>query len=137
MEPENLPIGYLIKLADNLLSEGINHIHAANGINRTAWQLLHILQEEKASNITYLVEVMRPFCNATQVRENLEQLASINLVERTTDHSFSLTNEGLELHARCFKQQQGFRIIIMQNISAEDYATTVETLRKMVANLSG
>jgi predicted transcriptional regulator len=137
MEPENLPIGYWIKQADNLLSEGINHIHEATGINRTAWQLLHLIWEEKEIIVADLVEMMRPFCNATQVQETLEQLATKNLVVQTTDHSFSLTSEGLEFHDRCFKKQKEFRTITMQNISAEDYAVTVKTLRKMVGNLSG
>ncbi|MES2648249.1 MAG: hypothetical protein V4717_15335 [Bacteroidota bacterium] len=47
-----------------------------------------------------------------------------------------MTDEGRELHDRCFKQQQEFRIKTMQHISEEDYEVTIRTLQQMVANLS-
>ncbi len=136
MEPKNLPIGYWIKQVDNLLTEGINEIHAANSLNRTSWQILHLLKGQTGCDVATIVKTMQPFGDANSIQETLEQLASKNLVEKTTDHSFSLTHDGSELHAICLKQQQEFRNKTMQHISAEDYEVTVNTLREMVGNLT-
>ncbi len=45
MKSKDLPIGYWMKQADNLLTLGIDKIQAAFGFSRTDWQILNALKE--------------------------------------------------------------------------------------------
>ncbi|MES2648248.1 MAG: hypothetical protein V4717_15330 [Bacteroidota bacterium] len=74
MEPKNLPVGYWIKQADNLLTEGINRIHEVNGLNRSAWQLLHLLSKQTTSDIVTIIEIIEPFGDAGSIHEILNNL---------------------------------------------------------------
>jgi hypothetical protein len=131
---ENVPVGYWIKKADNLLTEGINAIQSANGINRSGWQVLGLLSV-KQMNHDHLAATMQPFTGREDLQELLEELEIKELIE-LNNSMYLLTVKGRKLFDACFVQQQAFRMKTMQEISAEDYATTLATLQKIVANLS-
>jgi DNA-binding MarR family transcriptional regulator len=131
---ENLPIGYWVKRVDNLLSEGINAIQAANGVNRTEWQVLNLLSANEIIT-TQLSEILRPFTGKENLNAILEELDEKKIIE-LVNSNYLLTAKGREVYDACYKQQQEFRMKTVQGISAEDYATTIGTLQKIVANLS-
>jgi DNA-binding MarR family transcriptional regulator len=131
---ENLPIGYWLKQADNLLTERINAIQAANGINRTEWQVINLLSAgERAPG--QLCEKLQPFTGKDNLHGLLGELVAKEIIE-VNNGNYLLTSKGREVYDACFKQQQEFRMKTMEGISAEDYATTLETLQKIVTNLS-
>ena len=134
--PAKYPIGYWIREADKLLTEAINKIHSAKGINRTQWQLLHFLHENGELGLDRIAGIMQPFEDKQNIQEILNNLVLKDIIRKTGD-VYILTGQGEKLHAECFHKQQEFRVKGMQNINAQDYAITVNTLQQLVANLSG
>ncbi len=49
MKDEKLPIGYWLKKADILLTEGIDKIQLQFGITKTGWQTLNTIAQPPAS----------------------------------------------------------------------------------------
>lgn len=70
MQPKDLPVGYWIKKADDLLTKGINKIHLSFNIKRTEWQILHYINESNSISEEKLVFVMEPFADKSAV-ENI------------------------------------------------------------------
>jgi len=61
----NLPIGYWLKQADNLITQHINRVQAANGVSRFEWQVRNLLYEAGAASRERLFETMRTFVDAS------------------------------------------------------------------------
>jgi len=135
MEQKNLPIGYWIKQADVLLTNGINAIQNMQGIDRTGWQILHTLHTQANATMDQVTDLLKPFADPTTMKKTVEHLVTNGWVS-STDEKFYLTISGEAFHANCLQQQTAFRERSMQHISAEDYETTVNTLRQLVQNLS-
>lgn len=134
MKPENLPIGYWIKKADQLLTEGIDRVQAQFGLSRTGWQVLNAIKENGNNTKEGLIVLMKPFAGVADVEKVLEQLGQEGLIEHQQG-PYSLTQKGLERHETCLAGQKDFRLRCMKDISGQAYETTVSTLRKMVENL--
>lgn len=134
MQTKNLPIGYWIKEADNLLTAGIDAIHSKAGITRTGWQVLHSIHENGSLHKAALFSLLSPFANQESLKQVLLKLADDNFIEVTDDILF-LTPGGKQLHQQCFEQQKAFRQKISTGINEQDYQTTVLTLQRMVENL--
>ena len=134
MKPENLPIGYWIKKADQLLTEGIDRVQARFGLSRTGWQILNAIKENGSIKEEGLVFLMKPFAGVADVERILEQLEQDGLVEHLHG-PYRLSHKGQELHGTCLAGQKEFRVRCMKDISGPAYDTTVSTLRKMVENL--
>ena len=135
MEQKRLPIGYWIKQADVLLTNGINTIHNTQGIDRTGWQILHTIQGVPNIVMEQLVSLMEPFADPAAMEKTLEQLIAKGWVT-SGDGKLFLTISGEAFHEHCLQQQTAFRQRSMQHITPGDYETTLNTLRQLVQNLS-
>ncbi len=136
MQPENLPIGYWIKLSDELLTKGINNIQSANGVTRTAWQILNAIHTGEHVDKAALSHLMQPFADAQMLDDIILKYEAENLL-REDNSGFSLTEKGLEVYKKCADTQQVFREKSMAGIPRADYQVAVLTLKKIVDNLSG
>lgn len=134
MQPKDLPVGYWIKKADDLLTKGINKIHLSFNIKRTEWQILHYINESNSISEEKLVFVMEPFADKSAVENILSDFEKEELSIKESN-TFSITQKGHELHNSCFTQQQLFRQKTMSGITDEEYKITVITLQKMVENM--
>ena len=140
-KPE-LPIGYWLKQADNLLTEQINKMQAANGVSRSQWQVINMLSEMGSSSQSRVFESMRAFVDAPDLDEIIARLRAHGWVEQSEDHKhgveeFRLTEEGQRRHTAILATQKEARQRAMQGISQEEYTMVIRVLQRMVSNLEG
>lgn len=128
-----LPIGYYLKKADNLLTAGINKIHAENGITRTQWQVLNSIIQKDEADRQQVIELLNDFAAKDTINEVIDILINRGLVN---ENSFLyLTDRGKELFEKCFQEQKIFRQKAMGNISEQEYMQLITTLEKIIDNL--
>lgn len=135
LENKNLPIGYWIRLVDQLLNEGIDRIHAAYNLTRSQWQILNTIFEQSAIEEVELLAIMKPFMDSSKVKEIINQFKAKGLIINT-GNLISLSDKGKIQHANCFERQKEFRQQAMKDIPREDCQHTVQTLQRIVDNLS-
>jgi len=138
--PPQLPIGYWLKQADNLLTEQINKIQAANGTSRFEWQVLNLLKELGSANKEQLFENLRTFVDASNFNEIISHLVGCGWLEQSEASQsgvgeFHLSEEGRRQYEVIFAKQKEVRERAMQGISVDEYATVVRVLQQMVSNL--
>lgn len=138
----NLPIGYWIKQADNLLTEAINKAQATHGVSRSDWQVLNMLQETGRTSREQIYETMRAFVDATTFEGILTRLAQWGWVEETplaagSTLALQLTEEGLRRHEAILATQQAVRRRAMQGVSEAEYMTAIHVLQRIAKNLNG
>jgi len=134
MQPKELPIGYWIKKADELLTKGIDNIQLKFGIDRTSWQILNLIKENDTIRKAELAKLMQPFADENILANILFSLEQENLLNKQSQ-TLALTAKGVTLHKACFEEQKIFRQKSIQNISEGEYQTTILTLKKLVENL--
>src|SRR5690606_3686826 len=135
MKNNKLPIGYYLKKADNLLTEGINNIFKALDINRLKWQILHSLTDNKRIDRSAMPSSLGPFADEEQIKLSIADLIERGLVQQIGDTDIKLTNKGEEFHQLCFQKQKAFRLKATEGLSQEAYFKTIETLEKIISNL--
>lgn len=69
-----LPIGYWLKQADNLLTEQANKAQAAHDLSRFDWQVFNLLHEKGKVRKAEIFEVMRTFNDAASLERSLSAL---------------------------------------------------------------
>jgi DNA-binding MarR family transcriptional regulator len=137
MKKPHLPLGYWLKRADNLITEQVNQVQAANGVTRTDWQVLNTLYEVGSADQAQLFTVMHTFVDAAQLEQILGELKSRGWVTAVENGViiYQLSNAGQQQHSQILAAQQEVRQQVMQGISQEEFATVMRVLQQMVANL--
>jgi DNA-binding MarR family transcriptional regulator len=139
MQPnqQNLPIGYWIKKADNLLTHCIDQIHQDADLTRVGWQLLHTVNKHHQISAAELTTILNPFAGKSEVDTLLANFTDRNLlyIEDSSDKLISLSTKGKQFFEDCLQKQQKIRHKAMEGINEEDYRTTLLTLQQMVSNL--
>lgn len=135
MQTKQLPIGYWLKQADELLTKRIDDIQSSFGITRKDWQILNAIDENGLIQKSSLAHLMSPFAASKAVNDILVKLRAEHLIEEQ-DEKLALTAKGKELHLTCLDQQKKFRQTAMTGVSEQDYEVTISTLQKIVANIS-
>lgn len=135
-----LPIGYWLKQADNLLTEQIDQAQATHAVSRSEWQILNLLKESGHASREAIFATMRTFVDTASFDNIITSLVARGWVEApaaasTGAEEFQLSAEGQRQHAVIFATQKEVRQRAMQGISQEDYATVVRVLQQMVSNL--
>lgn len=137
MQAEQRPIGYWIRAAEEALAARINDVQQANGLTRTQWQVLNVLDRANGVSLSQLAEPMRPFADQGPLEAILADLIQRGLVEATGQEAvYELTEQGRRVHTTALESQTEVRQRAVQGISREDYATTVRVLQRMVENLT-
>ena len=137
-----LPIGYWLKQADNLLTEQINKAQVANGVTRFEWQILNRLREIGSASREQLFAILHTFVDAPHFDEIMTRLVARGWVEQSKAsksgvEEFQLSEKGRSQHEVIFATQKEVRERAMQGISAEEYATVMRVLQRIVSNLGG
>jgi exonuclease VII small subunit len=128
------PIGYYLKLADNLLSKRIDAIHLQHQINRIEWQVINSISEKKTIAKLELIELMKPFADIQTLENSIDKLEIRKLINNNNSN-LALSNEGQQFYKTCFETQQDFRKKVMTGISDANYQTTISTLQQIINNL--
>lgn len=134
----NLPIGYWLKKADEVLTAYINKAQEIHGLVCTEWQILNFLYENSSATNAQVAEVLRPFADADTIEAAVDRLVQRGLIERKGEGTseLALTEQGLQVHASALQTQRKVRQQAMRGISDEEYATAVRVLQQIVVNLS-
>ncbi len=130
---DKLPIGYYLKNADRLLTEGINHIHQEMGITRTDWQILNSIHENDKIDLDKIAELLKAFADKETIENSLTALAKRQLI--SDNQLLSLTEEGKKLFETCLQKQKAFRQKSMEGLTQEQYEQTISFLEKLIDNL--
>lgn len=130
---DKLPIGYYLKKADNLLTEGINNFHRELDITRIDWQILNSINENSEIDRQKISELLSEFSTGETINETVTILLHKQLIRE--EKYFSLTEKGAKLYQTCFQKQNAFRQKAMKNVTQQQYLQTIETLEKIIANL--
>ena len=137
-----LPIGYWLKRADEVITEHVNAVQTANGVSRTDWQVLNMLHEAGGASKERLFETMRTFIDAAGLDEIIARLMNRGWIEQSGESAsgaaqIQLTDEGRHRHAEILSLQKEVRRRAVQGVSEEEYAMVIRVLQRIVANLEG
>lgn len=130
-----LPIGYWLKRADELLTSRIDEAQLSNNIARLDWQALNIIREKVTPDRQEVVAVLSPFADAESVGEVLSKLADKGFIRSSEGQRYSLTSAGADLFERALLTQREIRQRASSGISEADYSTAVKVLKRLVENL--
>lgn len=116
-------IGYWLKHLDGLFEQVLPAALAAHQVSRREWQALNVL----AVGDDHPRAALLPFA---AVGDALEQLSSRGWVS-----GGRLTDDGRRAHEAIAAHVMRVRRQAAEGISEEEYATTIDVLRRMAANL--
>ena len=134
----NLPIGYWLRKADELLTTRIDEVQQANGLSRIEWQVLNVVRDAEPVRAEQIAATLEPFADAKTVGEVCDRLSRRGELTRDASAAtLSLTERGRSLHAAALSSQQELRQRAMEGVSHDDYAITVRVLQRLVENLGG
>jgi DNA-binding MarR family transcriptional regulator len=127
-------IGYYLKTLDNLLTEHIDRMHAANGLTRAEWQILNSIYCRPNIDTAILVDIVKEFTDIVTAHKLISNLIKKELV---TGHKFlKLTGKGRKCYNMVFEMQKAFRRRVAKGISQSEYEQVIRTLDKMIKNLT-
>jgi DNA-binding MarR family transcriptional regulator len=127
------PIGYWLKLVDNLIEERFATILEEHGVTRTQWQLLNVLSNG-ATSPDRLTQAISPWLEGTTAAEHLAELVESGWVA-VTEEEYSITERGTTAFTRLTEVVDGVRNSLSDGLTEEEYNTTVVTLERMARNL--
>ncbi|WP_344583149.1 MarR family transcriptional regulator [Nonomuraea roseoviolacea] len=115
-------IGYWIKHLDELFEGTLDGTLGAEGVSRREWQVLNVLAagDDPSAQLT-------PFSGVDDARESL--------AARGWADGAGLTEEGRRAHTALAEQVGRIRRRAAEGVSREEYAATIDVLRRMAANL--
>ncbi|MBG6084911.1 MarR family winged helix-turn-helix transcriptional regulator [Zhihengliuella flava] len=133
------PLGYWLKLVDSLISQQFALTLEEHGVTRLQWQLLNTLAKKPATH-DELTHALAPFLAPTPddepatLDEHLAELVESGWIV-SDGGVLSLTAQGSTGWEKLDELVAQMRESSSANISSEEYATTVASLRKMAQNL--
>jgi DNA-binding MarR family transcriptional regulator len=125
-----------LKLVDRLIDEGFDAVLGEAGLTRRHWQVLNLLQAEPAT-VQRADTLLAPFLSggAATTRPVFEDLHARGWVAWTADQHATLTETGAAAHAELLRKVSHSRERLSAGITPEEYAATIELLRRMAVNL--
>jgi len=128
------PIGYWLKLVDNLIERQFAETLDEHGVTRRQWQLLNVLARG-AATVEQLDEAVRPFVtDGDSSAEHLSELIDSAWVSSTAA-GYEMTERGFTAFGTLSEVVAQQRTIVGQGISEAQYTETVSVLEQMARNL--
>jgi DNA-binding MarR family transcriptional regulator len=135
MAPQR-PIGFWLKLVDELINQQFAATLEEHGVTRRQWQLMNMLTRQPAT-LAELDEAIAPFLDRDEAEssaEHLEELVESEWVS-LADGRYALTERGQTSFSRLSEVVGKNRDVISAGISSEEYDTTLSVLERMANNL--
>ena len=135
--PERKPIGYWLKELDRLIESTLDATLGSEGVTRRDWQVLNALEVTPAPRAA-VVDALRPFWGEGPVEPDdvLERLVARGWALRDAEDRHALSPEGDAERAALLERVKELRMAIAHGVTPEQYATTIDTLQRMAANLA-
>jgi hypothetical protein len=136
MNSDQKPIGYWLKHVDRLIDDGFERALADQGLMRRHWQVMNVLHTGPADDDA-IADAVQPFWvqGAVTLGEVLGELVARGWTERGNGAQYRLSQRGEAAHAAVAGRVQAIRELSMRDITAEEYAAAVNTLRRIAENL--
>ncbi len=135
MAPQR-PIGFWLKLVDDLINEQFDGTLEEHGVTRRQWQLMNVLRDGPAIR-PELDQAVAPFLDAGSEEtsaEHLEELLESEWVSADGE-TYQLTDLGTTSFVRLSEVVTRSREQVTQDISTDEYDTTLNVLERMARNL--
>ena len=134
---EQRPIGFWLKVVDQLIDRLFVSTLDEHGVTRVQWQLLNVLSRG-VSTVEQLDEAISPFLKATNPdetsAEHLTELIESAWVDATPS-GYELTERGRTAFGRLSDAVGQQRAQMASGITESEYTATVGALEKMALNL--
>lgn len=134
---EQRPIGYWVKLVDQLIDRQFERTIDDHGVTRRQWQLLNVLARG-VSTVEQLDEAIAPFLAGGEepesAVEHLSELIDSAWVDATAD-GYELTDRGRTAFGTLAEVVSHQRVQVAQGVNEHEYAKTVDVLERMARNL--
>jgi hypothetical protein len=129
------PIGFWLRLVDNLINEQFSTTLDEHGVTRMQWQLLNVLARGQAS-VEMLDAAVAPFLvpGGETTIDHLTELIESAWVDATPT-GYELTERGHGALDRLTNVVAEQRTVMSAGVTEGDYLTTVSTLERMATNL--
>jgi DNA-binding MarR family transcriptional regulator len=130
------PIGFWLKLVDRLIDEGFDALLGQAGLTRRHWQVLNLLRAAPAT-VQETDMHLAPFLGDAEptTRPVLDDLHARGWVDWTAEWRATLTDAGAAAHADLLRMVSDNRERLTTGITPQEYAGTMEVLRRMAVNL--
>lgn len=134
--PGERPIGFWLRLVDNLIDERFATTLDEHGVTRLQWQLLNVLARGSAT-LEALTQALQPFVATTGDEAALEQLSELidsGWVDATPS-GYEITERGRGALERLTSVVAEQRTSMTVGVTEIDYLTTVATLERLARNM--
>lgn len=135
MAPQR-PIGFWLKLLDELINEQFDGVLEEHGVTRRQWQVMNLLSNGGASR-GELDEALAPFLSGSEpdtLGDQVMELVDSGWVHED-DETYVLTERGQTSFARLGEVVSRNRDVLARGISSAEYAQTLDVLERMAHNL--
>jgi hypothetical protein len=129
------PIGYVLKALDAALGAYTDNALRPHQLTRLHWQTLNTIQQASGINLDQIFEVLGKFADRERLQAVVGELA-VRQWLRTADQAYTLTAAGEEGLRLAGETQAAVRKQLTLGLTREDYDTVIETLQKMLTNVS-
>ncbi|MFF3036767.1 MarR family winged helix-turn-helix transcriptional regulator [Arthrobacter citreus] len=136
MATQERPIGFWLKLLDQLVDEQFGASFEEHGVTRRQWQMMNLLTNGPASE-KELSDQLKPFFPAVEAGtsgELIEELAESGWVA-VSDGQYSLTDLGTRSLENLRGAVERIRDQLTIDVSEEEYTALVSVMQRMAANL--
>jgi hypothetical protein len=129
------PIGYWLRLVDNLVDEQFARTLDEHGVTRMQWQLLNVLARAQAS-VEMLDAAVAPYLVAggETTLDHLTELIESAWVDATPT-GYELTDRGHGALDRLTNVVSEQRTAMSAGVAEAEYVATIATLERMARNL--
>ena len=133
-----LPIGYWLKHADEVITKHVNQVLSDHGFTRFRWQVLNSVYETGTIARRDVFNTMKTFIDARQLDEILDGFVQEGWLLKHGEGDGTillLTDAGKAEREAIFKMQSEVRRRALQGITEQEYTTVINVLQRMVKNL--
>ncbi len=131
------PIVYWLDKADAAVNARIDDVLEDSGLSRMHWQALHLISKSDVASRRDVQRALAAFAeDGWDVPGVLRELVDAGWIARSRG-GYSLTEGGRIGHSDLKEGIAGVRLLAVAGIRSKDHATTVATLERVIANLSG
>ena len=136
MATQERPIGFWLKLVDQLVDEQYGASFEEHGVTRRQWQMMNMLTSGPTSE-KELSDKLRPFFPAVEPgtsKELIDELVESNWVA-VQDGQYTLTELGSHSLENLRGAVERIREQVTAEVSEEEYEALVGVLQRMASNL--
>ncbi len=132
--PAQRPIGYWLKLLDQLIEADLTRTLTPLGLNRRQWQILNIVGANGATREKIANELEAFIEDPDGVDDLLDELTGAGTLDYD-DETYLLTASGIDRLGSARSEITAARQRISGGLTREAYDTTISTLETMCHNL--